>query len=93
MNDSCLKLDRRYSALAHRSTTHIDSRELYTFLQNCSRQRNRPLQALKQLKTGILSQKTGLTEPTLDCFNDAEILPDSTVKFEYAVYPDEVCEC
>ena len=33
---------------------------------------------------------TGLTKPILDCFNESVILPDATVKFEHAVYPDEV---
>ena len=42
------------------------------------------------VKDWDFKSKTGLTEPILDCFHDAEILPDSTVKFEHAVYPDEV---
>ena len=42
------------------------------------------------VKDWDFKSKTGLTEPILDCFKDAETLPDSTVKFEHAVYPDEV---
>ena len=45
---------------------------------------------LETVKDWDFISETGLTQPILQCFNDTVTLPDSTVKFEHAVYPAKV---